>query len=32
MTITLDGVDVFAIFAGIAAVFYVARDIWEDMQ
>ena len=32
MTIVLDGVDLFAIFAGIAVVFYVARDFWEDMQ
>jgi hypothetical protein len=28
--IILDGVDLFAIFAGVAFVFYMVRDMWED--
>ncbi len=30
--IVLDGVDLFAIFAGVAFVFYMVRDLWEDMK
>lgn len=29
-TITLDGVDVFALFAGTAFVIYMVQDIWDD--
>jgi hypothetical protein len=30
MTITMDGTDLFAVFAGAAVVIYMLRDIWED--